>query len=116
MTDSQNMDFAWDENSSSSAADFPTPDYAPDRWATTRRDYTMADVEKLRGSIQIRHTLAEMGAKKLWKLITETPYVNTLGAFTGLPGHPACSCRPESHLSLRLAGCCRRQQCRPDVS
>ncbi|RED54364.1 isocitrate lyase [Aestuariispira insulae] len=83
MTDSMNIDFAWDEGSNNDNTDWPTPDYAPDRWATTRRDYTLADVEKLRGSIQIRHTLAEMGAKKLWKLITETPYVNTLGAFTG---------------------------------
>ena len=59
------------------------PDYAPNRWATTRRDYSKHDVAKLRGSIQIRNTLAELGAQKLWKLINEEPYVNTLGAFTG---------------------------------
>ena len=75
-----NGNWEWNDGANDS---WDAPDYAPERWATTRRDYTKADVAKLRGSIQIRHTLAEMGAKKLWKLITETPYVNTLGAFTG---------------------------------
>ncbi|WP_259780981.1 isocitrate lyase [Aestuariispira ectoiniformans] len=84
MTDSMNMDYTWDNTSGDSDAQgWAAPSYAPDRWATVRRDYSMADVERLRGSVHIRHTLAEMGAEKLWKLITETPYVNTLGAFTG---------------------------------
>lgn len=82
MVDNLGMEFEWN-GSEGTGDNFPTPDYAPDRWASIRRDYSMEDVKKLRGSIQIKHTLAEMGAKKLWKLITETPYVNTLGAYTG---------------------------------
>ncbi len=55
----------------------------PDRFAGIRRDYTPADVERLSGSFRIRHTLAEMGAQRLWHLLTTEPYVNTLGALTG---------------------------------
>lgn len=64
-------------------AHFPAPDYAPDRWKGITRDYTPADVDALRGSIRIRHTLAELGARRLWNLLHSEPYVNTLGAFTG---------------------------------
>ncbi|MEM7071525.1 MAG: isocitrate lyase [Pseudomonadota bacterium] len=72
-----------DNTSQSSAELFPAPTYAPDRWRLVKRDYTMADVKALRGSIRVRHTLAENGAEKLWKLVTQTDYVNTLGALTG---------------------------------
>ncbi len=48
-----------------------------------RRPYTPEDVLKLRGSFPIAYTLAERGANKLWKLLHEEPYVNTLGAMTG---------------------------------
>ncbi len=41
------------------------------------------DVEKLRGSIKIEHTLARMGAERLWKLLNTEPYVHALGALTG---------------------------------
>jgi len=60
---------------------FPTSE--PGRWTGIRRDYTMRDVQRLRGSLPINHTLAELGAAKLWKLLKTEPYVNTLGAFTG---------------------------------
>lgn len=40
-------------------------------------------MEKLRGSIKIEHTLADHGARKLWKLMKEEPYVPALGALTG---------------------------------
>jgi isocitrate lyase len=68
-----------------------TPDAAPatnghhdrDRWAGIRRDYTDADVAKLRGSVTIRNTLAELGAHKLWRLLHSEPYINALGALTG---------------------------------
>lgn len=76
-----NEPFSWGEGNG--GEEWNAPEWAPDRWATTRRDYSQADVAKLRGSVQIKHTLAEMGARKLWKLITEDPYVNTLGAYTG---------------------------------
>jgi isocitrate lyase len=53
------------------------------RWKGVKRGYGAEDVERLRGSVQIEHTLARRGAEKLWKLCTETPYVNSLGALTG---------------------------------
>ncbi len=40
-------------------------------------------MEKLRGSIKIEHTLARMGAERLWKLLHTDPYVPALGALTG---------------------------------
>ena len=53
------------------------------RWIGVTRDYTAADVVRLRGSVQIEHTLARRGAEKLWKLVNEEDYVNCLGAVTG---------------------------------
>ncbi len=53
------------------------------RWAGIVRDYTFEDVKKLQGSVVVRHTLAELGAERLWKLLHERPYVNALGALTG---------------------------------
>src|SRR2546426_12487573 len=55
----------------------------PDRWAGIVRLYTDADVERLRGSIRIEHTLAERGARRLWELLHSEPYVAALGALTG---------------------------------
>jgi isocitrate lyase len=56
---------------------------SPDRFAGIRRDYTPEDVERLSGSFRIRHTLAEMGAARLWHLLRTEPFVPTLGALTG---------------------------------
>jgi isocitrate lyase len=53
------------------------------RWKGIQRGYTAADVVRLRGSIQIEHTLAKRGAEKLWNLINTEPFVNSLGALTG---------------------------------
>jgi len=53
------------------------------RWKAVKRDYSAADVVKLRGSVQIEHTLARRGAEKLWKLVNEEDYINCLGAVTG---------------------------------
>jgi isocitrate lyase len=53
------------------------------RWKGITRAYTAEDVVRLRGSIHIEHTLARRGAEKLWKLMQDEPYVNTLGALTG---------------------------------
>ncbi len=53
------------------------------RWKNVKRDYTAADVVNLRGSVQIEHTLAKLGAEKLWNLIHTEPFVNALGALTG---------------------------------
>jgi isocitrate lyase len=51
--------------------------------ASIRRDYSSTDVERLAGSFQIRHTLAEMGAARLRHLLNTEPFVATLGALTG---------------------------------
>jgi isocitrate lyase len=58
-------------------------DSHPNRFEGIRRDYTAADVAKLRGSIPIRHTLAEIGAQRLWEMLHTQPFVRALGAFTG---------------------------------
>jgi isocitrate lyase len=55
----------------------------PNRFKGITRVYTKADVERLRGSVVIRHTLAEMGARKLWHLLNTDDYVAALGALTG---------------------------------
>ncbi len=55
----------------------------PERFAGILRDYTAADVERLSGSFRIRHTLAEMGARRLWHLLHTEPYLPSLGALTG---------------------------------
>lgn len=62
---------------------FPAPDYAPDRWKNIARNYTPADVRRLSGSVQVRQTLAERGAMKLWQLLHTEDFVPTLGTFTG---------------------------------
>jgi isocitrate lyase len=54
-----------------------------DRWSGIRRDYTPEDVRRLAGSVRIDHTLAEMGARRLWTLLRDEPYVASLGALTG---------------------------------
>jgi isocitrate lyase len=53
------------------------------RYAGLTRDYGAADVAKLRGTVQVRHTLSEMGANRLWELLHGTAYVHALGAVTG---------------------------------
>ena len=57
--------------------------HRPDRWDGIERPYTAADVERLRGSVTIEHTLARLGAERLWELLREEPYVAALGAMTG---------------------------------
>ena len=47
------------------------------------RPYSAADVEKLRGSITIEHTLARKGALRLWELLQTEDYINSLGAMSG---------------------------------
>ena len=53
------------------------------RWKGMLRPYAAADVLRLRGSIHIEHTLARMGAERLWELLQSEPYVNALGAMSG---------------------------------
>jgi isocitrate lyase len=53
------------------------------RFAGIRRDYSPQDVERLRGTVTIEHTLARMGARRLWELLHSRKYVASLGALTG---------------------------------
>ena len=52
------------------------------RWKGIKRPYKAEDVVRLRGNVQVEHTLARLGAEKLWKLVNTEPYVNCLGALT----------------------------------
>jgi isocitrate lyase len=54
-----------------------------DRWEGIERPYAEEDVRRLRGSVQVEHTLARLGAERLWELLHEEPYVAALGALTG---------------------------------
>ncbi len=67
-TEAKNLQKEWDTNP---------------RWKGVARHYSADDVVRLRGSVQIEHTLARRGAEKLWHLLNTEPFVNTLGALTG---------------------------------
>jgi isocitrate/methylisocitrate lyase len=54
-----------------------------DRWDGIDRAYTEDDVRRLRGSIHVEHTVARLGAERLWSLLEEDDYVAALGAMTG---------------------------------
>ena len=58
-------------------------DFQAKRWEGVHRPYTAEDVDRARGSIKIDYTLANLGARRLWDLITTEDYVNALGALTG---------------------------------
>jgi isocitrate lyase len=53
------------------------------RWRNLKRDYTARDVVRLRGSVQEEHTLARLGAERLWQLLHTEEFVPSLGAITG---------------------------------
>ncbi|MFZ2142063.1 MAG: isocitrate lyase, partial [Xanthobacteraceae bacterium] len=53
------------------------------RFAGIDRLYRPDDVLRLRGSLRIQHTLAEVGANRLWCLLHDEPYVAALGAASG---------------------------------
>jgi isocitrate lyase len=53
------------------------------RWAGIERPYTSADVERLRGTVKVEHTLARLGAQRLWQLLHEDEPVAALGCLTG---------------------------------
>ncbi len=68
MNEAQRMQQDWDTN---------------ERWKGITRPYSPEDVLRLRGSIRIEHTLARIGAERLWHLLQTEDYVNALGALTG---------------------------------
>ncbi len=79
------MSAAMPLDNAASLTDFPpmAKEVLPGRWEGVVRPYTDADVKKLRGSVRIEHTLADMGARRLWHLLRTEPYINALGAISG---------------------------------
>ncbi|MCF6292330.1 MAG: isocitrate lyase [Robiginitomaculum sp.] len=59
------------------------PNTANDRFEGIKRNYSADEVARLKGSVDIAHTLADRGAKKLWDLLKTEDYVNALGALSG---------------------------------
>src|ERR687894_64349 len=53
------------------------------RWQEITRPYSAEDVARLRGTVKIEHSLARLGAERLWELMHERPFVSALGALTG---------------------------------
>ncbi|MBW8822977.1 MAG: isocitrate lyase [Xanthomonadales bacterium] len=53
------------------------------RWAGIRRDYSAEDVVRLRGTVHVEHSIAKIGAGKLWNSLNREDFVNALGALTG---------------------------------
>src|SRR5919107_3857225 len=53
------------------------------RWKGVERAYKAEDVVRLRGTVHVEHSLARLGAEKLWRFMHEKPFVNALGALTG---------------------------------
>ena len=53
------------------------------RWRGVSRGYSAADVVRLRGTVHVEHSLARIGAEKLWRHMGTMPFVNALGALTG---------------------------------
>ena len=67
-------------------AKFALPEAPPvpaTRWAGIVRPYRGEDVERLKNTVKIEYTLADLGARRLWHLLTTREYVNALGALTG---------------------------------
>ena len=74
-----------------------------ERWRGIKRGYTAADVEKLRGSVEIKHTLAERGAKRLWESAAQRAIRSRARGDDRLPGGATGAGRVKSYLSERLA-------------
>jgi isocitrate lyase len=53
------------------------------RWEGITRDYTASDVDRLRGTVHVEHSIARLTSEKLWNYLHSEPYVNALGALTG---------------------------------
>jgi isocitrate lyase len=65
------------------ARELETQWQADDRWSGIERTYSAEDVVRLRGSVVEEHTLARLGAERLWELIRSEKPVRALGALTG---------------------------------
>jgi isocitrate lyase len=79
------MTFTRDDASSNGSTPDPldTDWQMSQRWAGIERPYSAADVARLRGPVQVEHTLARLGAERLWTLLGSERHVAALGAMTG---------------------------------
>src|SRR5262245_54416528 len=59
------------------------PNAGADRWNGIVRPYDNEQVDRLRPSLRIAHTVAEHGARRLWDLLNSEDYINALGALSG---------------------------------
>ena len=71
------------QNNGDSPHNFPDGGFGSARWDGIQRDYSFDEVARLRGSVVVRHSLAEAGSERLWELMHETDYVHGLGALSG---------------------------------
>ena len=60
--------------------------WAAPRFAGVERTYTAEDVYKIRGSVHVEHSIARLGAEKLWSALHTEHHINALGALTGNQG------------------------------
>jgi isocitrate lyase len=74
---------AVNENGNGDGSTGDVLDLEAHRFDGIERDYSPEDVERLRGSLPIQHTLADAGARKLWGYLQSETYINALGALTG---------------------------------
>lgn len=77
-------------------------DAAEGRFDGVTRPYTEQDVARLRGSVKVEHTLAKVGAEKLWKLLKTEPYIHALGALSGNQVRTLAHAQPSAWLEVRL--------------
>ncbi len=56
---------------------------SPGRWDGIERPYSARDVERVRGSVRVEHTLARLGAERLWRQLHESGPVSALGTISG---------------------------------
>lgn len=69
------------------------------RWDGIERPYSENDVQRLRGSVKVEHTLAQLGAEKFWNLLQTEEYIPALGA---LSGNQVCCLEEQEYFSLLL--------------
>ena len=76
------------------------------RWAGVERPYDRQDVDRLSGSVHIEHTLARLGAERLWELLQTREFVAALGSVDRQSGGATGASRPGCNLFKRLASRC----------
>jgi isocitrate lyase len=77
------IDLSWEERISKLADELEREWATSPRWRGVERSYSAEDVVRLRGSFEVDHTIARMGAERLWDLLRKEEYVSALGAITG---------------------------------